>query len=396
MATVNLPRTAALLLVVSLATLGADAQAPTQRPAPAQPAFVRLQADVVAAHAAHCHSLYLAVEQKAKRLAQAIDALLAAPDETTLAAARRAWCEARVVYGKTEVLRFHDGPIEPIEPFLNAWPIDEAYIDAVVGHPTAGIVNDPVRYPSLGAAVLAIANERGGEANVSTGWHAIEFLLWGQDLSPDGPGRRPASDFVPGQAPMATRRGDYLRAVGRQLLTDLATVRAAWDPAHGAYRRSFVADADGAVRRMLTGAVVLTAFELAGERLTVAFETRDQEQEHSCFSDTTCADLVANQTGIADLVRGVASGTVQPPCLLDLVRLRSPEAAQRLEAALAAATAAVQAIPAPFDRAILGDDAAPGRRAIQQAILALEAQAEALLVVGRLFGHELPLQPGNR
>ena len=114
-----------------------------------------------------------------------------------------------------------DGP----EGLINAWPLDEAYIDYVEGDPAAGVVNDPDTYPTIDAELLTSLNEQGGEANISTGWHAIEFLLWGQDLSTDGPGdapghrlhdcrqRRPPGD-LPGRhqrpaarAPHRPRRG---------------------------------------------------------------------------------------------------------------------------------------------------------------------------------------------
>ena len=61
-------------------------------------------------------------------------------------------------------------------------------------------------FPEITAEALTAANEEGGETNISTGWHAIEFLLWGQDLSATGPGARPATDYT--TAPNAERRGD--------------------------------------------------------------------------------------------------------------------------------------------------------------------------------------------
>jgi putative iron-regulated protein len=354
-----------------------------------------LQRDVVRCHAAWCHELYAESVRRAHALATAVDALLATPGERALAAARAAWCDARTVYCRTEVLRFQGGPIEPLEPLLNAWPIDEAFVDYVAGAPDAGIVADPRGYPSLGGAVLRLANERGGEANVTVGWHAIEFLLWGQDLAADGPGRRPFTDYVAGQGRHAERRGEYLRTVCAALLQDLTTVRDAWAPDRDNHRRAFERDERAAVRAMLTGACVLTAFELTGERLTVALETRDQEQEHSCFSDTTTADLVANQAGIEALLRGRADGDGKGPGLLALVAAHDRALARFAADAVTATTRAIAAIPAPFDQAFLGDDDAPGRRAIRAAIEALEQQTEALQLVGKRFGHDLPLQPGG-
>ncbi len=347
---------------------------------------------VVRRHAEHCSSLYAECVTKGEAMRRAVRELLAAPGERTLREARAAWAAARVVYGETEALRFRGGPIDAIEPLLNAWPVDEAYIDHVVGRPDAGLVNDRRGFPVLGAEVLCAANERGGETNVCVGWHAIEFLLWGQDLDPAGPGNRPASDFADGAAGAARRR-EYLTIVVDLLVNQLTSLREAWAPDAPA-RRRFESDVAGSVRAMLTGAAVLTAFEMCGERLAVAYETRDQEQEHSCFSDTTCDDLVADQRGVM-AVFADDRGPAGAPDLLSLVRAKDPAAADHLRRTLDETLRALRAIPAPFDRAFLGADDAPGRRAMRAAMEALEQQTEAITIAGRLLGHELPLRPGN-
>ena len=111
---------------------------------------------------------------------------------------------------------------------MNAWPLDEAYIDYVEGSPEAGIVNLPDDYPTIDADLLVSLNEQGGEANISTGWHAIEFLLWGQDLSTDGSGARPVEDYT--TAPNADRRAAYLAVASDLLLTHLGQMVDAWAP----------------------------------------------------------------------------------------------------------------------------------------------------------------------
>ncbi len=347
---------------------------------------------VVRRHAEHCHSLYAECVTKAQTMQRAVKELLAAPGERTLGEARAAWAAARVVYGETEALRFRGGPIDAIEPLINAWPVDEAWIDHVVGRPDAGLVNDRRSFPVLGAEVLCAANERGGETNVCVGWHAIEFVLWGQDLDPAGPGSRPASDFADG-APGAARRREYLTIVVGLLVGHLVSLRDAWAPDAPA-RRRFEADVAGSVRGMLTGAAILTAFEMCGERLAVAYESRDQEQEHSCFSDTTCADLVADQRGVIAVFAG-DRGAPGAPDLLSLVRAKDPAVADHLRRTLDDTLRALRTIPAPFDRAFLGADDAPGRRAMRAAMEALEQQAEAITIAGRLLGHDLPLRPGG-
>ena len=132
-------------------------------------------------------------------LQQTIAAFVAAPSADGLAAARKAWLEAREFYGQSEAFRFYGGPIDDDkgpESRLNALPLDESFIDGVKDQPQAGLIND--RKIALTKKTLASYNERGGEENISTGWHAIEFLLWGQDFNDAGPGQRSFEDFVDG------------------------------------------------------------------------------------------------------------------------------------------------------------------------------------------------------
>ncbi len=47
-----------------------------------------------------------------------------------------------------------------------------------------------------------------------------------------------------------------------------------------------------AIGRMVNGMAILAGFECMSERLGVALDSGDQEDEHSCFSDTTKQDFV--------------------------------------------------------------------------------------------------------
>ena len=382
-------RTVTLLVLASLP--GVVAQEPADRDKDRKRA-------VVAAYAALAHGVYADTLERAEAMREAVDAFVAEPSVVRLRAARAAWSRARRAYGPTEVFRFYGGPIDGartgVERYVNAWPIDESFIDGVRGRPEAGIIQAPERYPVLSGALLTLLNERGGETHVATGWHAVEFLLWGQDFDPAGPGKRSHLDFVAGARPHAARRGAYLRAVVAQLVVHLAQVRDDWAPGKPNYHAGFVAgDPDGALRKILTGMVVLSGFEMSGERLAVAFETRDQEDEHSCFSDTTHLDLLDNQRG----VERVWSGETAPrrPGLREVGRAVAPELALDIDRALATTRTRLQAIPPPFDRAMQGADESPGRRAILSAIEALERQARLLAELGLALELRVPLRPGN-
>jgi putative iron-regulated protein len=363
--------------------------------APAQEVAREVHVDpVIRGYADLCYTTYTAARDGAAKLEASVRAFAERPERATLDAARKAWIAARLAYSRTETFRFYGGPIDDVEPLLNAWPVDEAYIDCVPGLAASGIVHDVAHFPRISEHVLTYANERGGETNVSVGWHAIEFLLWGQDLDPNGPGDRSPDDCVDGKQPHADRRRQYLLATTRLLTRQLGELAAAWAPETDNYRRRFERD-PSALRLLLTGTLVFTAFELGGERLAVAYETKAQEQEHSCFSDTTCSDLVQNQLGLVAVLTGELDGARIGTGVLTAIERADPQCAANLQKALAVATSAIAAIPHPFDQAFLGDDTAPGRRAILAAIEALEQVAEALTFAGHALGYELPMRPGH-
>ncbi len=346
--------------------------------------------EVVETYAEGVHALYGASLESAREMDGAVDAFLASPDETTLAAAREAWLAARDDYGLTEAFRFYGGPIDNEEDgpegLINAWPLDEAYIDYVEGAPEAGIVNDTAGYPDITADVLLEANEQGGEANVSTGWHAIEFLLWGQDLDPNGSGHRPATDYA--TAPNADRRAIYLATASDLLLEHLEGLVAAWAPDQENYRADFVAlDTDEALAMIITGIGEMSSGELAGERMSVAYEERSQEDEHSCFSDNTHNDIIANAAGIAAVVNG-EYGDVTGPGIADLL---DDDAATELVTTVEGSVSLAEDIPAPFDQHLTIDasDDDPGRQAILATINNLQSQGDLIAGAATTLGIEL-------
>ena len=191
--------------------------------------------EVIETYASGVHALYSESLASAREMDQAISVFLADPNPSTLEAAKRSWLRARDDYGPTEAFRFYSGPIDDEdgpEGLINAWPLDEGYIDYVDRAPDTGIINMVSEYPTINAELLVSLNEEGGEENVSTGWHAIEFLLWGQDLNATGPGSRPVSDYT--TAPQAERRATYLP---RLPISWSATSKDSWTNGHRTLRR---------------------------------------------------------------------------------------------------------------------------------------------------------------
>lgn len=357
----------------------------------AQPGAAAESMAVVQHYAALVHAAYSDTLAAAQALQAAIATFIAAPSAEGLDAARKAWLAAREFYDQTDAFRFYGGPIDDDqgpEGRINAWPIDESYIDAVQGKPKAGLVNNPKL--QITKANLAKANERGGEENISTGWHAIEFLLWGQDHSETGPGDRPFTDYVDGKAPNADRRRQYLTVVTALLLDDLGGLVRAWAPGQRNYRARFEKGGQESVRKMIVGLGSLSRGELAGERMEVALNSQDQEDEHSCFSDNTHRDIVNNAQGILNVWLGQYKrrdgSTLAGPGLRDLVAARQPELAERTTAQIAASVAAAEAIQAPFDREIVGAKDAPGRLRIQKTIDSLVAQSKLLVDAASAIG----------
>lgn len=309
---------------------------------------------------------YRAALEGARELEKRVGAFCEAPSAEGLEAARKAWLAARPAYQRTEIGRFYDGPIDREggpEGDVNPWPLDEVYIDGTP-EKSAGIVGSPERYAKIDEATIRGANGQGGEENVSTGWHAIEYLLWGVDQNPDGPGQRDWRDFQDGGSrPHPERRREYLKVVAQMLVSDLEGVHKEW-VADGAYRKEFLGlEPNEALRRILTGIGTLAKGELRGERILTPYTSKEQEDEHSCFSDTTHVDHAMNLAGITNVWR---------KCGLRELSLGAGFDVKGIDEALGAAEAAMQD-PAfkPFDKAILGADDAPGRQAITKAMKGL-------------------------
>jgi putative iron-regulated protein len=334
------------------------------------------------------HASYEDSLAAARTLREATERFTAAPSEQSLADARKAWLAAREIYGQTEAYRFYGGPIDAEngpEGRINAWPLDEVYIDSVKGNVGGGIVNNPK--VAIEKAALSELNEKDGEENIATGWHAIEFLLWGQDLNDTGPGSRPYTDYVDGKSKNAARRRAYLNTVTDLLIDDLDGLVKAWAPGAQNYRAAFVAS-DANLTNVLSAIGVLSRGELAGERIEVALDTRSQEDEHSCFSDNTHRDIFANALGIRNVWRGEytrADGSVlRGPSLRDLVTAKDQTVAARVDADMDASVSAAEAIPAPFDRAVAVDG--PARAKVESTVAALKRQAEALVLAATTLG----------
>lgn len=382
-------------LIASTLALGALTAVPAFAAKPvaaaSAPASQLKAQDVVQHYSTLVYANYSDSMAAAQTMQKAIDAFIAKPSQATQDAARKAWLQAREFYGQTEAFRFYDGPIdneEGPEGQINAWPMDESYVDYVVGQDNAGLINNPQE--AITKERLSALNEHDGEENISTGWHAIEFMLWGQDLSEQGPGARPFTDFVDGKKPNADRRRQYLKVVTALLLEDLQSVADQWKPGvKDNFRATFNQGGEESLRKIFVGLGSLSRGELAGERLEVALASRDQEDEHSCFSDNTHRDAVTNAQGIQNVWLGsyqrLDGSKLQGPGLRAWVATFDAAKADKTSAQIAQSVQAAKAIPAPFDQAIQ-DDA--GRAKVQATIDSLVQQSKDLVDAAKAAGFE--------
>lgn len=329
--------------------------------------------------------------EAAEALHEAAHELIEHPSQDTLDAAREAWLAAREPYLQTEVYRFYNGPIEESEGMINAWPLDELYIDYGVDAPNAGIINDAEQ--EISADALIKLNEQGGEENIATGFHAIEFLLWGQDVSEDGPGDRPFTDFVSedgDEGLSAARRAAYLSVVADLLVSQLSDVANAWKPDEdGNFRAEFEAgDPDKALSKILTGMYVLSGFETGGERLETALQSGDQNDEHSCFSDNTHRDMIQDVQGVLNVWKGsyetLAGKTISGDGIGALVKANDPDLFAKLDKQIKSSLAKANALVPPFDLEIAQDNT-EGRERVDSLIQALHAQETSIDRVARLL-----------
>ena len=333
--------------------------------------------------------------EDAVTLETAINSFTANPTDANFTIAKNKWLQARESYGTTEAFRFANGPIDDEidgpEGLLNAWPLDENYIDYVEGASTAGIINATAIYPTIDKNLLEDLNENNGEKNISVGYHAIEFLLWGQDLtapSANLPGQRPYTDYVVGAGGTATnqaRRAMYL-TVCADLLTDHLDYLANQWKEGGMYRTTFLnLPVNTAIKNMYLGITTLVTAELPIERMDVALGNADQEDEHSCFSDNTHRDIYLNLQGVINVYKG-KYGMIQGASLENLVKNANLETYNDTSVSIAERLSKVNAILTPFDLAISGGLGSVEGDKVRAAVLQLQDFGSNLLAGATKIG----------
>jgi putative iron-regulated protein len=377
----------------------------------ATPTLAATPADVLANYGDIAQAKYADSLATAKALKAAIDKLVAEPTEANLEAARTAWKEARNPYQQTEAYRFGNAIVDDWEGKVNAWPLDEGlidYVDAsygdeseendfyvanVIANPKLEVGGETIDATEITPTLLAETLQEAGEveANVATGYHAIEFLLWGQDLNGTnaGAGSRPASDFDPANCTGGNceRRVQYLQAATDLLISDLEEMAAAWAP-DGAAREDLAAKGEaGGLATILTGMGSLSYGELAGERIKLGLMLHDPEEEHDCFSDNTHMSHYNDVVGIRNVYFGSyespLGNNVSGASLADLVAAKDPALAEEMKTKLDATLAAFETMKAraeggeAYDQ-MIGEGNEEGNAVVQAAVDALVDQTTSI------------------
>ncbi|MGB3502033.1 MAG: imelysin family protein [Mesorhizobium sp.] len=376
------------------------------------PAYAQTDAKAVLANYADiAQATYEDALTTAKALDAAVEALVAKPSAETLEAARGAWKAARISYQQSEAFRFGNPIVDDWEGRVNAWPLDEGlidYVDASYGTEsddnslyTANVIankqieinGQTVDASNITPKFLSGTLQEAGdiEANVATGYHAIEFLLWGQDLNGTGPGsgNRPATDYDTANCTGGNcdRRAAYLVAASDLLVTDLEEMVANWG-ADGEARKTIVdGDAQTGLGAILTGLGSLSYGELAGERMKLGLLLHDPEEEHDCFSDNTHISHLYDSVGIRNVYTGtykrVDGSTVQGPSISDLVKQADPAVDAELKGKLDVTVAAMEAMAKraeggeAYDQ-MIGEGNAAGNQVVQTAIDGLVDQTRSI------------------
>lgn len=381
-------------------------------------------AKVMAGYAGLAHATYSEALAKAQELDKAVDALLAAPSDETLAAARAAWKASRPAYQVSEGFRFGNKIVDDWEGKVNAWPLDEGLIDYVdtasygeesdenplytaniIANPVLDLGGEKLEAAKLDKAVLSKLNSiLDVEANVGTGYHAIEFLLWGQDLNGTGPGagNRPATDFDLKACSNGNcdRRRAYLKAATELLVDDLKEMTANWAEG-GAARAELAAKSDKEqLAAILTGLGSLSYGELAGERMKLGVLLHDPEEEHDCFSDNTHNSHYYDQAGMMAIWSGEFKGAKAQKfdAIADLARAKAPDAAKRVDDAMAVTLAKMEAIKTKAEKGgmsydqMLASGNAEGNKLILDAVDALVVQTRALEAVVAALGLSIQVE----
>lgn len=270
-----------------------------------------------------------------EQMQTAVHDFVDAPSAANMAAARRAWLEAHSAYELTTLHRYFAAQVLDdalglellrLQYRINHWPIIPGYIDYVEGYPDSGIVHDI----NVALSREALVQQHGifDVAEVTLGFHVIEFLLWGYAAEPAG---RPASDYEP-VAELSqdeaengylleqlsnNRRRQLLTVITESLLDDFIALQALWLEQRAPVRQDIesLAAADAIVLLADSMAAMLTEELL----LRSLYPMLNGDFDQSIQSPYSLSTQNAVSTQLSGLERLLLERQTQDGTTLDLV-----------------------------------------------------------------------------
>lgn len=341
----------------------------------------------------------------ADALAQSVVDFTANPDAQSFNFIQVQWGVARESWGFMEGFNIPDGPLQESHRYINASNLDRSYIDFVSNDLSAGLVNDVDGYPSLTKMLLVDLHQIEGNDKVTTGFHAIEFLLWGEDYDAESDGKRDWRNFLDngeGTAQNQDRRLAYLTFATELLVEDIKGARNEWREDEGEYRSQFLAmEQNEQVRLVLTGMYRLGQ-DMENRRLELPLMQMDIHADDSTFSDLSNDDLYYGANALQGIYLGrydedlIDDQTPEDgPGLHELVRSKATPIDERFRNELAELVAAMDVLRQgdPLEVAVLSDIGSAERTAADDALAKLRQVNMTLLEIATLFGFSL--EDGN-
>jgi putative iron-regulated protein len=243
-----------------------------------------------------------------------------------------------------------DAGFEENQNYLDLSGINYSYIDYTVNQPNAGIIKDSINYPEINQVGMLAWNQEGGEKNIALGFHVLEFLLWGEDLSATGPGMRTNNDYSKINTENERRMKYFLDASKylNKMIGDISL--------DAKYENNLLAmSEDEALNEILSGYMKFLKDDLIASTLLKPLESQDPKDELSDFSDNTLSNIKSKINGLLYALDGselFLGSSESWYFMIDFISDVDDESAQEIMASLTKASGLISQINVDFDQAI--------------------------------------------
>lgn len=313
-------------------------------------------------HAAIAYAVYSDALFQATNLQTAIASFVTDPTDDGLSESRLAWRNAYYAYLQCAALQFSNGPVDDdrdLSRQIGKWPINPSLIDYTTGQ-FGGLISDSAELPNVTLDALQALNGPDVNRPTTIGFHAIEFLLWGEDdddVALLTAGNRTFLDYNGADSSIqnTVRRSKYLRVCSEILVSQLGVLTNEWDSLGSKnYRKDFIGlEVNSALKNILTGMGTLAKSEISERALEKPVSASSQDLEVSNYSDNTITDFIAMTNSLDIFYRGtytpLTSLDIKGKSVEDLIGEANPELADQVDKKLIECLELVNAIPTPYD-----------------------------------------------